>query len=103
MSKRKESKRVRREPASGIRLFAAQPEFLEDLDYWIQTDAALASRLMRIVREIMRTPFEGIGKPEPLRYLGSNVWSRRLNSEHRVVYVVHDDRIEFIAARYHYQ
>jgi toxin YoeB len=85
------------------RLFAAQPEFLEDLDYWVEHDHNLASRLLRIVRETLRAPFEGIGKPEPLRFLGPNVWSRRLNREHRIVYVVHDDRIEFTTARYHYQ
>jgi toxin YoeB len=50
----------------------------------------------------MKNPFEGIGKPEPLRYLGSGAWSRRLTQEHRVIYVVRDDRIDFIQCRYHY-
>ena len=50
----------------------------------------------------MRDPFSGIGKPEPLRYLGSNLWSRRVTQEHRLVYLVLDDRIEFLIGRYHY-
>ena len=50
----------------------------------------------------MREPFTGIGKPEPLKYLGAGVWSRRITQEHRLVYVVTDDRIDFAQARYHY-
>jgi toxin YoeB len=50
----------------------------------------------------MRDPFGGIGKPEPLRYLGADVWSRRITQEHRLVYRVSDDRIDFLQARYHY-
>ena len=50
----------------------------------------------------LRDPFDGIGKPEPLKYLGGNVWSRRINEADRLVYEVGDDRIEFLQARYHY-
>ena len=50
----------------------------------------------------MRTPFAGTGKPEPLRFLGSDVWSRRITQEHRLVYLVRDERIDFLQARYHY-
>jgi len=50
----------------------------------------------------MREPFSGIGKPEPLKYLGAGVWSRRITQEHRLVYLVNDDRIDFLQARYHY-
>ena len=50
----------------------------------------------------MRDPFAGIGKPEPLKHLGPNVWSRRLTAEDRVVYLVRDDRIDFLQGRYHY-
>jgi len=50
----------------------------------------------------MRDPFVGIGKPEALKHLGPNVWSRRLTGEHRIVYLVRDDRIDFLQARYHY-
>ena len=50
----------------------------------------------------MRDPFTGIGKPEPLKHLGPNLWSRRLTGEHRIVYLVREDRIDFVQARYHY-
>lgn len=79
-----------------------QPEFLEDLEYWVQIDRKMALRLIKMIREILRDPFEGIGKPEPLKYEFSGAWSRRLNKEHRIVYLVNDDRIDFIKARYHY-
>jgi toxin YoeB len=50
----------------------------------------------------MRTPFSGTGKPERLRYLGANVWSRRITQEHRLVYMVRHDRVDFLQGRYHY-
>lgn len=78
------------------------PEFRQDLQYWIKTDRKLAIRSLDLVEAIMRDPFVGIGKPEPLKHVLSGVWSRRLTQEHRIVYVVKDDRIEFLQARYHY-
>jgi toxin YoeB len=80
-----------------------QKEFLEDLRYWVETDRKLALRTLEIVEAILRDPFVGIGKPEPLRYLAQGAWSRRLTQEHRIVYLVRDDRIDFLMARYHYQ
>jgi toxin YoeB len=79
-----------------------QPEFREDLEYWIKTDRNTALRALKIVEEIMRNPFQGIGKPEPLRYLASGTWSRRLTLEHRIVYLVRDERIDFLQVKYHY-
>ena len=84
------------------RISVFQPQFREDLAYWIRTDRKMALRLLRIVDEVMRDPFRGIGKPEPLKGLGPGVWSRRLTQEHRVVYLVSDDRIDFLQGRYHY-
>ena len=78
------------------------PAFLEDLRYWIRTDRKTAVRALEIVLDVIRDPFRGIGKPEPLKYLGSGLWSRRLSLEHRVVYLVRDDRVDFLQARYHY-
>jgi len=95
MSAEGESDRVERQ-------VVFQPEFLEDLEYWVQTDRKMALRLIKMVREILRDPFEGIGKPEPLKYEFSGAWSRRLNKEHRIVYLVSEDRIDFLKARYHY-
>jgi toxin YoeB len=80
-----------------------QPEFREDLRYWVEVDRRTALRVLDLVQATISDPFTGIGKPEPLKYLGSGVWSRRITQEHRLVYVVGTDRIDFIQARYHYE
>jgi toxin YoeB len=79
-----------------------QREFLEDLRYWVQTDRRVALRALDLVEAILRDPFQGIGKPEPLKCLAAGTWSRRLTQEHRLVYLVRADRIDFLQARYHY-
>jgi toxin YoeB len=79
-----------------------QPEFRDDLRHWNETDRKVALRAFDLIEAIMREPFTGIGKPEPLKYLAPGVWSRRLTQEHRLVYLVRDDRIDFLQARYHY-
>ncbi len=78
------------------------PGFLEDLSYCTRTDRKRALRTLKLVGAILRDPFEGIGKPEPLRRELTGRWSRRIDSEHRLVYQVSDDRVDFLAARYHY-
>jgi toxin YoeB len=78
-----------------------QPEFRDDLRYWVEKDRRTALRIMTLIEAIMRDPFTGIGKPEPLKYLGADVWSRRITQEHRLVYLVSDDRIDVLQARYH--
>jgi toxin YoeB len=78
------------------------PSFIEDLQYWIKNDRKVAVRALDIVLDVMTDPFRGIGKPEPLKYLGPGLWSRRLSLEHRIVYLVRDARIAFLQARYHY-
>ena len=79
-----------------------QPEFREDLAHWIRTDRKTALRVLDIIEAVIRDQFLGIGKPEPLKYLMAGAWSRRLTEEHRVVYLVSNDRIDFLQARYHY-
>ena len=79
-----------------------QPELIEDLRYWVETDRKLAKRAFDLIEAILREPYEGIGKPEPLKYLAPGVWSRRFTQEHRIVYLVRDNRIDFLQARYHY-
>jgi toxin YoeB len=79
-----------------------QQEFREDVRYWVETDRKVALRAFDLIEAIMRDPFTGIGKPEPLKYLAAGTWSRRLTQEHRLVYLVRDDRIDFLQARYHY-
>lgn len=78
------------------------PEFREDLRYWVETDRKTALRAFALIEAIMRDPFDGIGKPEPLKYLAPGTWSRRLTQEHRIVYLVSEERIDFLQARYHY-
>ncbi len=80
-----------------------QIEFLEDLRYWVQTDRKLALRVFDLIEAILRDPFVGIGKPEPLKYLAPGAWSRRITQEHRIVYLVREGRIDFLQTRYHYQ
>jgi toxin YoeB len=79
------------------------PEFREDLRFWVETDRKTAIRLLELVEAIIADPFAGIGKPEPLRFVLAGCWSRRITQEHRLVYRVTADRIEFLQARYHYQ
>lgn len=79
-----------------------QPEFREDLRWWVEHDRKTALRVLDLVEAVLRDPFAGIGKPAPLKYLGSGVWSRRITQEHRLVYVVQANRVDFLQARYHY-
>jgi toxin YoeB len=78
------------------------PEFREDLRYWIAADRKTALRVLELVETALREPFAGVGKPEPLKYALAGAWSRRITQEHRLVYLVRDDRVEFLQARYHY-
>ncbi len=78
------------------------PEFREDLRHWVATDRRIALRAWDLVEAILRDPFRGIGKPEPLKYLPEGAWSRRLTLEHRIVSLATHDRIDFLQARYHY-
>jgi toxin YoeB len=77
-------------------------EFLEDLRFWVATDRKTALRALQIVDATLRDPFQGIGRPEPLKHLLAGAWSRRLTQEHRVVYLVSPGRMVFLQARYHY-
>ncbi|MFN2240479.1 MAG: Txe/YoeB family addiction module toxin [Thermoanaerobaculia bacterium] len=84
------------------RIAVFHPEFREDLRFWVGTDRRVAIRALTVVEAVIRQPFDGIGKPEPLKHLAAGVWSRRLTQEHRIVYLVSSDRIDFLQARYHY-
>ena len=74
----------------------------EDYLHWQQTDKKLLKRINDLIKEIVRTPFEGIGKPEPLRHALGGYWSRRINDEHRPVYKIEGDAVLIAQARYHY-
>jgi toxin YoeB len=89
-------------PPSGSREVIFHPQFRHDLTYWVETDRRVAIRALELAEHILRDPFAGIGKPEPLKGEWAGCWSRRLTQEHRVVYRVNRDRIDFLQARYHY-
>ncbi|WP_019930547.1 Txe/YoeB family addiction module toxin [Nocardia sp. BMG111209] len=74
----------------------------EDLGHWITTDRKMALRVLRLINDIERDPFNGVGKPEPLKGDKSGYWSRRINDEHRLVYAVSEGNILIAQARYHY-
>jgi toxin YoeB len=78
------------------------PDAFEDLAWWIATDRKQAQRIVRMIREVLRDPFAGIGKPEPLKNALAGCWSRRIDQEHRLIYQVFDDKIRILACRYHY-
>lgn len=84
------------------RVSVFQPEFREDLRFWVQTNQRVALKILDLIEAVMRDPFAGIGKPEPLKHIGPGVWSRRITEEHRLVYLISDNRIDFLQGRYHY-
>lgn len=89
-------------PERRQRVAVFHPEFIEDLRWWVETDRKTALRALAIVEAVLRDPFAGLGKPERLKYLGPDLWSRRLTQEHRAVYLVSAGRVDFLQARYHY-
>ena len=78
------------------------PAAFEDLAWWIQQDRKKALRIVKLIKEVQRTPFEGTGKPEALKHELAGCWSRRIDEEHRLVYEVKEDKIRILACRYHY-
>ncbi len=74
----------------------------EDYLYWQKTDKKTLKRINTLIKDITRDPFEGIGKPEPLKHALSGYWSRRINDEHRVVYKIQDESLLIAQLRYHY-
>lgn len=73
-----------------------------DYLYWQKTDKKMLQRINTLIKDIKREPFEGIGKPEPLKHALSGYWSRRINDEHRIVYKIYQDSILIAQLRYHY-
>ncbi|MBZ2188785.1 Txe/YoeB family addiction module toxin [Alcanivorax sp. JB21] len=84
------------------RLLSWTDEAWADYLYWQGQDRKTLKRINRLIHEVLRTPFEGIGKPEPLRENLSGFWSRRIDDTHRLVYAVDDAAITIISCRYHY-
>lgn len=78
------------------------PEAWEDYLHWQATDKAMLRRINRLIKDMQRTPYEGLGKPEQLRFDLAGRWSRRIDAEHRLVYSVGQDMLVILACRYHY-
>lgn len=74
----------------------------KDLAWWVEKDRKKALKIIKLIKEIQKNPFEGIGKPEPLKHDLSGCWSRRIDREHRLVYQVSEEKIRILACRYHY-
>jgi toxin YoeB len=79
------------------------PHGRQDYTYWLAADRATLKRINRLIDEALRDPTDGIGKPEPLRHLLAGAWSRRIGEEHRLVYLVEDEDLVILQARFHYK
>ncbi len=92
---------------SSARRLVLAAEALDDLTWWTANDPRKATRILKLIEEVLRTPTTGTGKPEPLKYLGGSlggaVWSRRIDQEHRLVYAVEADSVRVLQCRYHYE
>ncbi|MDP1724504.1 MAG: Txe/YoeB family addiction module toxin [Alphaproteobacteria bacterium] len=75
---------------------------LEDYQYWLQTDKTTLKKINQLIKECIRTPYSGVGKPEPLKFDLSGTWSRRINQEHRLIYKIEDNNLIILQCRYHY-
>ncbi len=78
------------------------PQAWEDYQYWQKTDKKILKRIHLLIQDIHSSPYEGIGKPEPLKHNLRGYWSRRITDEHRIVYKSFEDGITFVQMRYHY-
>ncbi|MBW4627833.1 MAG: Txe/YoeB family addiction module toxin [Brasilonema octagenarum HA4186-MV1] len=105
MNKKKKKKASAEEikPVVVTRTPGFSSKFKEDLASWFKQDFDKASKILDLVTAVMQDPFEGIGKPEPLKYMDADIWSRRIDLEHRLVYRVGNTQIDFLACRYHYE
>jgi toxin YoeB len=86
-----------------MRSISLTPEAIAQLEEWRQSDSKMLAKIVSLLAEIAKSPFEGTGKPEPLKYALKGKWSRRINQEHRLVYEVKDELIIVLSCRYHYQ
>ncbi len=78
------------------------PKAFSDFNEWASVDRKTHKKIIDLIEAISRDPFEGIGKPEPLRHELRGYWSRRINDEHRLVYKISDDEIRILSCKYHY-
>ena len=105
MGKRKNKKKPENEVKAVVinRSPGFSSRFKEDLAWWFKHDTKVGGKILDLVTVVMSDPFRGVGKPEPLKYMDADIWSRRINLEHRLVYRVGQTQIDFLACRYHYE
>jgi len=85
-----------------VRNLEFDPLAFEDLAWWVEKDRKKALRIIKLIQEVQKGPFQGIGKPEPLKHELAGCWSRRIDSEHRLIYQVEENKIRVLSCRYHY-
>ncbi len=93
--------KIRRLERVPVKLLFAEAAW-DDYQHWLSTDRRMLDRINKLIREVQRDPFVGMGKPEPLKHALAGYWSRRINDEHRMVYRVHDGVLWIAQLRYHY-
>ena len=80
------------------------PEAKKDLNFWVESDnKAVLKRITKLIESILENPYEGIGKPEPLKYSLAGCWSRRINQEHRIIYEICNDELIVLSLKGHYK
>lgn len=85
-----------------MRRIAFLPQGFDDFNWWIGQDRKVYNRIVKLIRDIERDPFNGLGKPEPLKHDLKGLWSRRITDEHRLVYKVTEEEVIIVACRFHY-
>ncbi|WP_099239284.1 Txe/YoeB family addiction module toxin [Synechococcus sp. BDU 130192] len=101
--KQKQSQAAGQKPEKSSFQPIFSPQFKEDLAWWYRQDKKKGNKILDLVTDILDgEPFSGLGKPEPLKYIAPDTWSRRIDLEHRLVYQIKQERIYFLQARYHY-
>ncbi|HHP7231189.1 MAG TPA: Txe/YoeB family addiction module toxin [Xenococcaceae cyanobacterium] len=101
--KRKKAEAEESKPVIVNRSLGFSSRFKEDLAWWMKQDFPKGAKILDLVSAVMQDPFRGIGKPEPLKYIDANIWSRRIDLEHRLIYRVGNTQIDFLSCRYHYK
>ena len=79
-----------------------EPRAQKEIEYWRKIDKAITKKIVRLIEEILQTPYHGTGKPEPLKHELSGCWSRRIDKEHRIVYRVEGEEVVILSCRFHY-
>ncbi len=82
---------------------AIDSEFQKDLNFWRENNKKIFEKIHVLTKAILKSPYNGIGKPEPLKHQLAGCWSRRINGEHRLVYRIVEDELQLLSCRYHYQ